>query len=69
MTTPSPGSGPHGGHLIVSDDQNPAVRLEPGKKYEVVSVILSDAELKAAQPNAARLCGGTSTCIALVELD
>ena len=57
------------GHLIVSDDPQPAIVLAPGKKYQVVSIAVSDSKLKPAAPIAARLCGGTTTCLALVEID
>lgn len=55
--------------LIVSDDKTPAVSLKPGKKLQVVSVRLADPAMKKAQPVAARLCGGTSTCLALIETE
>jgi hypothetical protein len=35
----------------------------------VVSVKLAGPTLKGAKPIAARLCGGTNTCIALVETE
>lgn len=54
--------------LIASDDKNPAVSLKPGMKLQVVGVSLLDPQLKKARAGAARLCGGTSTCLALVEL-
>jgi hypothetical protein len=53
--------------LIVSDQKNPQVVLKPGTKLEVASIKLADPSLKALRPVAARLCGGTSTCLALVE--
>jgi hypothetical protein len=55
--------------LIVSDDKNPKVGLKPGMKLEIVSVKLAEPTLKSAKPVAARLCGGTSTCLALVETE
>lgn len=54
--------------LIASDDKNPQVSLKPGMKLQVVGISLADPQLKKARPGAARLCGGTSTCLALVEL-
>ena len=53
--------------LIVSDSPKPAVQLEAGMKLEVVAVSLVNPALKSARPIAARLCGGTSTCVALVR--
>lgn len=55
-------------HLIVSDDTSPTVRLAPGMRFEVRAVTIVDAELKQAGPVAARLCGGTTTCLALIEI-
>lgn len=54
--------------LIASEGKNPKVELKPGMRLEVVSVSLLDPTLKKARPKAARLCGGTDTCLALVEL-
>ncbi|MCI4679051.1 hypothetical protein K9U39_17665 [Rhodoblastus acidophilus] len=55
-------------HLIVSDDAEPAVKLKPGMRFEVVATTIVDVELKEAGKIAARLCGGTTTCLALVEI-
>ena len=54
--------------FIVSDEKNPKVALKPGTKLEVVSVKLADTSLKQAAPVGARLCGGSNTCITLVEI-
>jgi hypothetical protein len=54
--------------LIASDDKNPQVSLKAGMKLQVVGISLVDSKLKKARPGAARLCGGTSTCVALVDL-
>lgn len=54
--------------LIVSDDKQPKVTLKPGMKLEVVTVALAGADLKKPKKIAARLCGGTSTCVALIEI-
>lgn len=54
--------------LIVSKEKNPKVALKPGQKLEVVSVSLVGPDLKKTSKVAARLCGGTSTCIALIDL-
>ena len=54
--------------LIVSDDKKPTVSLKAGMKLEVVSISLLDPQLKKSKITAARLCGGTSTCVALIEL-
>lgn len=55
--------------LITSDQKKPKIALRPGMKLQVVSVRLADPTLKATKPIAARLCGGTNTCLALVETD
>lgn len=54
--------------LISSDDKSPKVGLKAGMKLQVVGVSLVDSQLKKAKISASRLCGGTSTCVALVEL-
>jgi hypothetical protein len=54
--------------LIAAEDKNPKVELKPGMRLDVVSVSLLDSTLKKSGAKAARLCGGTSTCVALVEL-
>ena len=53
---------------VVVSDEIPALTLKPGQRFEVVSVSLVDPTLQKAKPIAARLCGGTSTCLALVDL-
>lgn len=55
--------------LIVSDSPKPSVALEAGTQVEVVSVSLIKPTGQSAGPMAARLCGGTSTCIALIKID
>ena len=55
--------------FIVSKEKRPKVALKPGQKLEVVSVALLDANLKKPSKIAARLCGGTSTCLALVDIE
>ena len=55
-------------HLVESDDQRPTIKLKPGMRFEVHATTIVDTELKPAEKVAARLCGGTSTCLALVEI-
>jgi hypothetical protein len=55
--------------LIVSDQKNPTIDLKPGMRLDVVSVSLVDDSLNKPQTIGARLCGGTSTCIALIEIN
>lgn len=54
--------------LIISDDKNPKVTVKPGQKLRVVTVSMVGPDLKKPAKVAARLCGGTSTCLALVEI-
>lgn len=54
--------------FIVSNDKNPKVALKPGMKLQVMTVSLLGPDLKKPSKVAARLCGGTSTCLALVEI-
>lgn len=56
-------------YLIVSDEGAPRVQMKPGMKFEVVMLNVVDEELKATEKMAARLCGGTTTCLALVDPD
>lgn len=56
-------------HLVVSDDSAPKLPLRAGMKFEVHATTLVEPTLKGSSKKlAARLCGGTSTCIALVKL-
>ena len=56
-------------HLIESDDTEPTIKVKAGTRFEVRSVSIVDTHLNPS-PNkvAARLCGGTNTCLALIEL-
>jgi len=63
-------------HLIASEDDEPRVKLIPGKRYEVVVTQIVDSNLQAIAEEAdhpaarpARLCRSRTTCIAIVELD
>lgn len=55
-------------HLIVSDESEPTIKVKAGAKFEVHSVKVVDAAFKPSDKVAARLCGGTSTCIALLKV-
>ena len=54
--------------FIVSDEKNPSVVLKAGMKFQVTAVELVDTSLKRIKKGGARLCGGTSTCVALVDI-
>lgn len=63
-------------HLIQSDDERPRVRLDPGKRYDVVVTSVVDSDLEAIKDETegtalrpARLCGSRSTCVAIVETE
>lgn len=55
--------------LLVTDEQEPTIKIKSGMKFEVTSIPLIDASSGDPTKVAARLCGGTSYCIALTELD
>jgi hypothetical protein len=64
-------------HLVASDDEQPRVRLAPGKRYDVVATSIVDSDLKTIKDETdegaalrpARLCGSRSTCLAIVEVE
>ena len=61
--------------LVQSDDQQPSVKLEAGKRYEVVVATIVDGNLDAVGPGTTpparppRLCGGNDTCVAIIETE
>lgn len=58
------------GHkLVVSDAATPsvAIPLKEGMKFEVVSVTTVDEKLLPTKVGA-RLCGGSGTCLAIVDI-
>ena len=57
------------GKLVVSEKASPAVTLKPGMRFDVRRVDIVNPDLKKVGKVAARLCGGTSTCLALIDLD
>jgi hypothetical protein len=54
-------------YLVVSDEAHPA--LPPKPKFEVRTVQIVDPKLNPSNKVAARLCGDTSTCVALIEIE
>lgn len=54
--------------FVVSDDKSPTVVLKPGMKVEVHSVQLVEPSLKASKTVKATLCGGSKTCVAIVNI-
>lgn len=55
--------------FIVSDDQAPRIAVKPGMKFKAEAIELIDPNLKKTKIGAARLCGGTSTCVALIDIE
>jgi hypothetical protein len=55
--------------LVVSKSTKPSIRVRPGMALDVVAVSLVEPTLKRAKRIAARLCGSSSTCVALVKTD
>jgi len=55
--------------LMVSDDKKPLGSVKPGQKLEVVAVTLSGRKAGSLKKMGARLCGGTSTCLALTDIE
>lgn len=55
--------------FIASDEENPKVELKAGMKFKVETIELVDATLMPIKKGAARLCGGTSTCLALIDIE
>lgn len=54
--------------LIASDNSNPNIPVAPGLQFKVVTVDMYDASTQKPAAVAARLCGGTSTCLALIDV-
>lgn len=54
--------------LIVCDEENPKVTLKPGMRFEVASVSLVDPVRLDPQKIGGRLCGGSGTCLALIDV-
>ena len=55
-------------NLVQSRSRTPKVRLEPGMRLEVVGISLVDEKLAQVAAEGSRLCGGTSTCLAIVHI-
>lgn len=55
--------------LVVSESKKPLGAVKPGTQMNVVGVTLAGAKAGAATRIGARLCGGTSTCLAVIEID
>ena len=62
-TTPAPKTRIH---LVESDSKTPMIVAKPGVRIELVSVSTPDGRPSKL---AARLCGGSGTCVALIETE
>jgi|HubBroStandDraft_6_1064221.scaffolds.fasta_scaffold00139_19 hypothetical protein len=57
-------------NLIVSEDKKPLGSVKVGQKLQVVAVSLSGGKAGSVKKAiGARLCGGSGTCLALVDVD
>jgi hypothetical protein len=54
--------------FIVSNQRNPSVKLKAGMRLDVQSVKLLSPQLRVAKRLGARLCGGSGTCLALIDV-
>ncbi len=55
--------------LLVTEDKRPQVALRPGMALSVVTVVMADPQTMKPAKLGARLCGGSGTCLALVDID
>jgi len=55
--------------LIVSDDKKPTIKVDAGTRMEVVAVEMIKPMGGKGPAIGARLCGGSGTCLALVDVD
>ncbi len=53
--------------LVVDDSKKPEVALQPGQRLDVVAIDLVSV-FKKPKKIGGRLCGGTSTCLALIDV-
>ena len=54
--------------LLVCDEKNPSIKIKPGMNIHVEELSLVDTDLEEIKKMGARLCGGSGTCLALVDL-
>lgn len=55
--------------LVISNEKNPIGSAKPGSVLEVVAVALTGGKAVSKKKLGARLCGGTSTCLALMDIE
>ena len=68
MSYKNESSKPRGMKLIASDDEKPDITGKSKDGYDVISVSVVEPNLQPSARVGARLCGGTSTCVAIVEV-
>lgn len=57
-------------NLIVTDEKKPLGSTKPGQKFEVVAVTLTGKKAGPVKKAiGARLCGGSGTCVAIVDVE
>jgi len=57
-------------NLVVSQEKKPMGVLKPGQKFQVVSVSLAGGKGSIGKAKlGARLCGGSGTCLAIIDID
>jgi hypothetical protein len=54
--------------LLASKEKQPAVNVKPGQHLRVTAVVIQGPEAAKVKKAGARLCGGTSTCLALMDV-
>ncbi len=54
--------------LVVSEEEAPRIQLKPGMQLKVEAIELVDQQLSTASIGAARICGGTTVCIAIIDV-
>lgn len=54
--------------LVLQKEEFPKVELRPGMKIQVEQIELVGATAEDLKKIAGRLCGGTSTCLALIDI-
>jgi hypothetical protein len=54
--------------LLASKDKQPSVKLKAGQQLKVTAVVLQGPEAAKIKKVGARLCGGSGTCLALLDI-
>ncbi len=54
--------------LVASDEKQPSIKIKPGQELRVTAVSLVGPNVDKLRSVGARLCGGSGTCLALVDI-